>query len=122
MIHFADATVSPTLQFNNSDWFFQPNPAIQGFGRLDLGSTSAEDNGGSFPELYQTTLNLATLGLAGKSIVSIDFADLSSDPRESTGVFALSGRLVPEPGCLGLLGLGAALLAWRRQRADARQN
>src|SRR5215472_9581170 len=45
VIHFADATTSATLQFNNSDWFFQPNPALQGFGRLDLGSTTPEDNG-----------------------------------------------------------------------------
>src|SRR5437899_2773594 len=28
VIHFADSSISPTLQFNNSDWFFQPNPAI----------------------------------------------------------------------------------------------
>jgi hypothetical protein len=116
VIHFADASVSQTLQFNNSDWFFQPNPAIQGYGRLDLGSTSAEDNGGSYPELYQTTLNLAALGLAGKAIVSIDFTDLSSDPRESTGVFALSGTLVPEPASVGLLAIGTAMLAVLRRR------
>jgi hypothetical protein len=116
VIHFSDATISPTLQFNNSDWFFQPNPAIMGFGRVDLGATTAEDNGNSFPELYQTTLNLAALGLAGKPIVSIDFTDLSSDPRESTGIFALSGNLVPEPGSLGLISVGAALLAVLRRK------
>jgi hypothetical protein len=116
VIHFTDSSVSPVLQFNNSDWFFQPNPAIQGYGRLDLGSTSAEDNGNSYPEMYQTTLNLASLGLAGKAIVSIDFTDLSSDPRESTGVFALSGTLVPEPASVGLLAIGTAMLAILRRR------
>lgn len=124
VLHFADATTSPILMFNNSDWFFQPNPAIMGFGRLNLGSTSAEDNGDSFPEMYQTTLDLAGLGLAGKAIVSIDFTDLSSDPRESTGIFAVSGTpsdvpgnvSVPEPGSLGLLSLGIALLAVLRRR------
>jgi hypothetical protein len=116
VIHFADATVSPTLQFNNSDWFFQPNPAIMGFGRLNLGGTGPEDNGDSFPELYQTTLNLAALGLAGKPIVSIDFIDLASDPRESTAVFALSGTLVPEPGTLALLALGTAMVAALRHK------
>ena len=115
VIHFADSTVSPTLQFNNSDWFFQPNPALQGFGRLNLGSTTAEDNGASYPEMYQTTLNLTALGLAGKPIASIDFLDLSSDPRESTGVFALSGTVVPEPANLGLLAVGAVMLAVRRR-------
>jgi hypothetical protein len=88
-----------------------------GFGRLDLGSTSAEDNGNSFPELYQTTLNLVALGLSTKPIVSINFIDLSSDPRESTGIFALSGTVVPEPGSLGLLAVGSAwMLALRRKR------
>jgi hypothetical protein len=117
VIHFADATVSPTLQFNNSDWFFQPNPAIMGFGRINLGGTSAEDNGASYPELYQTTLNLAALGLSGKAITSIDFTDLSSDGRESTGIFALSGTLVPEPGSVALLSLGAVMsLIYRRRK------
>jgi hypothetical protein len=111
----ACATTTSSLQFNNSDWFFQSNPAIKGFGCLDLGSTSAEDNGDSYPELYQTTLNLAALGLAGKPIVSIDFTDLSTDPRESTGIFALSGTLVPEPGCIGLFAVGTARLAFLRR-------
>ena len=119
VLHFADASVSPTLQFNNSDWFFQPNPAIMGFGRQDLGATTAEDNGASFPELYQTTLNLAALGLSGKSIVSIDFTDLSSDPRESTAIFALSGTVVPEPGSLGLLSVGTALLVVLHRRRSS---
>src|SRR5262249_1196903 len=105
------------LQFNNSDWFFQPNPAIMGFGRLQLSSTLAEDNGDSFPELYQTTINLAALGLASKPITSIDFTDLSFDPRESTGVFALSGTaVIPEPGSFGLLALGAAISVALRRR------
>jgi hypothetical protein len=116
VIHFSDSSVSPTLQFNNSDWFFQPSPAIQGFGRVNLGSTSPEDNGDSYPELYQTTLNLTALGLSGKQIVSIDFTDLSSDPRESTAVFALSGTLVPEPASFGMVAAGAAVLAFFRRR------
>jgi len=67
--------------------------------------------------LYQTTLNLAALGLNTKPIVSIDFTDLSSDPRESTGIFALSGTLVPEPGSMALVLTGATLLVLRRRKA-----
>ncbi len=116
IIHFADLSVSPTLQFNNSDWFFQPNPAIKGFGRIGLGGTSAEDNGNDFPELYQTTLNLAALGLNTKAITSIDFIDTNADPRESTAIFALSGIQVPEPGSAGLLALGSAIYVILRRR------
>ena len=120
VIHFADSSVSPVLQFNNSDWFFQPNPAIKGFGRLGLGGTTPEDNGNSFPELYQTTLNLAALGLDSKEIVSIDFTDNSTDPRESTGIFALSGTDVPvntpEPSSAALLAFGAAMVVGLRRR------
>jgi hypothetical protein len=116
VIHFSDATVSPTLQFNNSDWFFQPNPAIMGFGRIVLTSTSAEDNGNSYPELYQTTLNLAALGLNNRAITSIDFFDLSTDPRESTGIFAISATAVPEPGTAAFFALGAAILLFRRRQ------
>jgi len=117
VIHFADASISPSLQFNNSDWFFQPNPAINGFGRIDLGSTSTEDNGNDFPELYQTTLNLAALGLSSKPIVAINFIDVASDPRESTAIFAISGTVVPEPSSLGLLTVGTAMMmALRRKK------
>jgi hypothetical protein len=117
-LHFADGTISPTLQFNNSDWFFQPNPALMGFGRLDLGATKPENNGDSYPELYQTTLDLAALGLASKPIASIYFIDLHSSgfPQESTGIFALSGTAVAEPGSLGLLLVGVALVAVLRRK------
>jgi len=116
VIHFTDTTVSPTLQFNNSDWFFQPNPAIAGFGRLDLSGTTPEDNGQSAPELYQTTLNLASLGLSSKPIQFLVFTDLATDARESTSIFALSGTAVPEPGSAALLALGAFCSAYLRRR------
>jgi len=81
-----------------------------------LASTSPEDNGDAFPELYQTTLNLSALGLASKPITSIDFVDLSTDPRESTGIFAISGTVVPEPSSIALLTLGAAMIVSLRRK------
>jgi hypothetical protein len=95
VLHFSDGTASPMFQFNNSDWFFQPNAAIYGFGRLRLTATTAEDDGNSYPELYQTTINLAALGLTNHALVSVEFLDPSTDPRETTGIFAISGSLVP---------------------------
>jgi hypothetical protein len=94
VLYFSDGTASPVFQFNNSDWFFQPNAAILGFGRLVLTSTTAEDDGNSYPELYQTTINLAELGLTNHALVSVEFVDPSTDPRETTGIFAISGLAI----------------------------
>ncbi len=65
VLNFTNGTRSPVFAFNCQDWFYVvTNVAIQGFGRLKLGSGwSIEDNGSSNPNLYQTTVNLAALGL-----------------------------------------------------------
>ena len=115
VIYFADLTTSQVLSFDNSDWFNQPGAAIRGFGRLVLTSTTPEDNGASNPQLYQTTINLAGLGLANREIIGFGFRDNSTNPRESTGIFAISGTLVPEPGSIALLALGAGVLLFRKR-------
>ena len=96
-------------------WFFQPNAAIRGFGRLVLTSTTPEDNGTSNPQMYQTTINLAALGLANEEVLGFGFRDNSTNPRESTGIFAISGTAVPEPGSIAWLALGAGVLLFRRR-------
>jgi len=93
IVNFANGTHSPTFNFNAQDWFFVPdNVAIQGFGRLKLGATlTADDNGDSNPNLYQTTVNLASLGLT-QAIASITFAKPSdSGVQQNTAIFAVSG-------------------------------
>ena len=68
------------------------NVAIQGFGRLKLGaSLTLEDNGAVNPNLYQTTLNLAALGLI-EPIASITFSNpATAGASQTTAIFALSG-------------------------------
>ena len=95
VVHFADGTVSPTFTFNAQDWFATTaNAALSGFGRLYLGNSGlyTEDDGGSNPNLYQTTINLAALGF-NQPVSFITF----TNPGASgvTGIFALSGALMP---------------------------
>ncbi len=49
----------------------------------------------NFPSLFQTTLNLAELGLSQKTIVSITFIKPSPGSASVTGIFALSGTPGP---------------------------
>jgi hypothetical protein len=90
LLNFTNGTHSQLFTFNAQDWFnTAANVAIHGFGRLKLtGSLSAEDNGPVNPNLYQTTLNLAALGL-NQDIASITF----TKPASAAGcaVFAVSG-------------------------------
>lgn len=79
--------------FNAQDWFNNTsNVAIQGIGRLKLGSSFApEDNGASNPHLYQTTLDLAALNL-NQFIASITFTKPTNAAAQQTcGIFAVSG-------------------------------
>ncbi len=90
VVNFNDGSHSPMFSFNAQDWFYTvTNVAIQGFGRLKLGaSLSIEDNGSSNPNLYQTTVNLAALGLT-QPVASITFYKPAASGN--TAIFAVSG-------------------------------
>jgi len=92
VLNFTNGTHSQVFTFNAQDWFSTTaNAAIQGFGRLKLGgSWNAENNGPTNPNMFQTTLNLAALGL-NQNIASITFTKPASAAASS--VFAVSGTL-----------------------------
>lgn len=99
VLNFSDGTRSPVFKYNAQDWFNTiTNVALQGFGRLKLGSTfTIEDNGPSNPNLYQTSLNLAALGLT-RPISSITFSNpANAGAQQTTVILALSGCPVPSP-------------------------
>ncbi|HVV74383.1 MAG TPA: hypothetical protein VHI52_23325, partial [Verrucomicrobiae bacterium] len=54
VLNFQDGSRSQSIGFNAQDWFYTTtNVALQGFGRLKLGTTfTVEDNGDSNPNLY----------------------------------------------------------------------
>ncbi len=92
VLTFTNGAQSQVFSFNAQDWFSTTNnSAIMGFGRLKLGASfGAEDNGANNPNLYQTTINLAALGL-NQAIASITFTKPAS--AGSCGIFAVSGAL-----------------------------
>ncbi|MDB6065165.1 MAG: hypothetical protein JWR26_1373 [Pedosphaera sp.] len=93
VLNYTNGTHSQVFNFNAQDWFSTTNnAAIQAFGRLKLGATiNTEDNGAINPNMYQTTLNLAALGL-NQMISSITFTKpATSGAQQSVGIFAVSG-------------------------------
>jgi len=106
VLNFTNGTKSPVLAFNAQDWFFVvTNVALQGFGRLKLGASLVpEDNGGSNPNFYQTTINLAALGLT-QPIASITFSNrATAGVSETTAILGISGMAsnipIQSPGAL----------------------
>jgi hypothetical protein len=99
ILNFTNGTKSPVFSFNAQDWFFNvTNVAIQGFGRLKLGaSLTIEDNGAANPNLYQTTINLAALGLT-QAISSITFSNpATAGAQQTTAILAVSGMPASVP-------------------------
>ena len=91
VLNFTNGTQSQVFNFNAQDWFGSTaNVGIQGIGRLKLVSFGAEDNGASNPNMYQTTLDLAALGL-NQMIASITFTKPAS--AGICGIFAISGTV-----------------------------
>jgi len=98
VLNFTNGTHSQTFNFNAQDWFNTTNNSgIKGFGRLTLGGNwGAEDNGANNPNLYQTTINLALLGL-NQPISSITFTKPpGAGAQQTTGIFAVSGQVMPD--------------------------
>ncbi|HEX4644207.1 MAG TPA: immunoglobulin domain-containing protein, partial [Verrucomicrobiae bacterium] len=96
VVHFTNGTSSQIFNFNAQDWFgTTANVAIKGFGRLYLNSgLFTEDDGANNPNLYQTIINLAPFGF-NQAVASVTFTKPPVGGSQDSGVFALSGALMP---------------------------
>jgi hypothetical protein len=96
VIHFTNGTSSASMSFNAQDWFTSSaNSAILGFGRLKLGTSPfTTENNGSNPNLYQTIINLAALGL-NQPVASISFTKPAGASTATSAIFATSGSQMP---------------------------
>jgi hypothetical protein len=95
MINFTNGTHSQVYNFNDQDWYNNTaNVALQGFGRIKLATFATEDPGSGNPNMYQTVINLAALGL-NQPVASISFTNPSVGGSQDSAIFALSGALMP---------------------------
>jgi hypothetical protein len=96
-LHFSDGTTSEAVACQAPDWFtasatrLPRTPAITGLGRSNgKQGFEYEDHGDDAFGLYQSRIDLTTLGLHGKTIQSIRFKKGSGGA--TAGIFAISGE------------------------------
>jgi len=96
-LHFSDGTNSEPIACQVPDWWtaaesrLSRTPAISGLGRSNgKQGFEYEDHGDDAFGLYQSKIDLTTLGLHGKTIQSISFKKVSGGA--TAGIFAISGE------------------------------
>ncbi|MGA3181211.1 MAG: C10 family peptidase [Verrucomicrobiota bacterium] len=105
VLNFSDGTSSSAISFNATNYYTTNSPgsgaAISRFGVLETGNWNEYyvfEHTKLFPTLYQTSVNLESLGLHAKPINSITFTMPGGLATNAvTGVFALSGTQSPYP-------------------------
>ena len=116
IVHFADAFANLTgLAVTAPDWFNNTPIAVNSNGRVTASSGAYDNVNAGNPRLYQEDVTIGGEA-ANHPISSIDVSFSGSGGDTHTMVFAVSGTPTPEPGCIGLLAVGAAGLLGRRRR------
>jgi hypothetical protein len=102
VIHFADGSSSSPISFNAGNYFVisgaPAGTAISRFGVEVTGDGSeflVAESSSYYPALYQTSIDLQSLGLHTRAITSVSFT-MPAGPA-ATGIFALSGTESPFP-------------------------
>jgi len=99
VLNFTNGTQSQVFNLNAQDWYNNTaNVAAQGFGRVRLGQAtfSTEDPGWSNPNLYQTTLDLALLGI-NQTVASVSITNPLVGGSRTTAILGVSGLVMPAP-------------------------
>jgi hypothetical membrane protein len=101
VITFSDSSVSEVIPFNAQDWFnVTTNNALNNLGRLNLNSDAFDDASAGNPRIYQTVLDMVSLGYADRAVASISFTKPNvGTGAQNTVIMALSGQ--PVPGVTG---------------------
>ncbi|MGC3960738.1 MAG: putative Ig domain-containing protein [Verrucomicrobiota bacterium] len=97
VINFTNGTKSPVFNLNAQDWYnTTTNVAVQGYGRVRLGQAtfSTENPGWNNPNIYQTTIDLAALGL-NQAVASISITNPVTGGSRTTAILGVSGMVMP---------------------------
>ena len=93
MLNFTNGTKSQVFNLNAQDWYnVTTNVAVQGFGRVRLGqgTFSTENPGWNNPNIYQTTIDLAVLGL-NRTVASISITNPAVGGSRTTAILGSAG-------------------------------
>ena len=136
MLHFANGSSSSLIDYNAFDWGnFSAHADTRVFAndlaRAELDTTGYSANSNNTPidtgngnafNMYETDINLASLGYGSSAISSITF--YKAGDSSGTGIFGISGvpSAAPEPSQVAVmaliaLGLGGLILRARKRPA-----
>jgi len=120
-VNFADGLPSLSgLSIVSPDWFDHGPAALIASGRAGVDTGNFDQVGSSNPRMYERTILLPSTAW-DREVASIDLV-WSANGRDTahTGIFALSGSVVPEPASIVMLGVGLfGLLATLRGRRSS---
>jgi hypothetical protein len=97
VINFTNGTKSQVFNMNAQDWYnTTTDVAVQGFGRVRLGQAtfSTENPGWNNPNIYQTTIDLAALGL-NQAVASLSITNPAVGGSRTTAILGVSGLAMP---------------------------
>jgi len=97
VLNFTNGTKSQVFSLNAQDWYnVTANVAVQGFGRVRLGqgTFSTENPGWNNPNIYQTTIDLAALGI-NQTVASISITNPAVGGSRTTAILGVSGLAMP---------------------------
>jgi hypothetical protein len=97
VLNFTNGTKSQVFSLNAQDWYnTTANVAAQGFGRVRLGQAtfSTENPGWNNPNLYQTTIDLAALGI-NQTVASLSITNPAVGGTRTTAILGVSGLVMP---------------------------
>jgi len=97
VLNFANGAHSAPISLNAQDWYgTTDNVAVQGYGRVRLGQAtfSTENPGWNNPNIYQTSVDLASLGL-NHAVASITFNSPPVGGNRTTAILGVSGQVMP---------------------------
>ncbi len=97
VVTFTDSSTSASLPLNAQDWFnVTTNNAMNNLGRMNLNNDAVDDSSAGNPRIYQTVIDLGSLGLTDRAVASLTFTKPAvGGANQNTVIMGVSGQVVP---------------------------